>query len=96
MRSRLTTQWGQRSIRKHRKWVGPSEVGARVQRDIEDWGINHDITPPSKVQCPNVQCWLRVRTLRVGAVEFGNESLGALYIADGTSFVFFNAIALPA
>ena len=43
MRSRLTTQWGRRSIRKRRKWVRSSEVGARVQRDMENWGINHDM-----------------------------------------------------
>ena len=90
------TQWGRRSIQKRQKWVGPSEVGARVRRDMEDQGINHDITPPSKVQRPDAQCWLRVRSLRVGAVEFGDELLGALYIADGAPFVFFNTIALPA
>ena len=50
---------------------------------MEDWGMNHDITPPSKVQRPDARCWLRVRSLRVGAVEFGDELLGALYIADG-------------
>ena len=32
----------------------------------------------------------------MGAVEFGNELLGALYIADRVPFVFFNTIALPA
>ena len=32
----------------------------------------------------------------MGAVEFGNELLGALYIVDGVPFVFFNTIALPA
>ena len=85
MRSRPTTQWGQRSIRKRRKWVGLSEVGAKVRRDMEDWGINHDITPPSKVQRPDAQCWLRARSLRVGAVEFGNELLGALYIEFSSS-----------
>ena len=95
MRSRPTTQWGRRSIRKHRKWVRPSEVGARVQRDMEDQGINHDITPPSKVQRPDARCWLRARSLRVGVVEFGDELLGALYIADRVPFVFFNTIALP-
>ena len=71
------------------------EVGARVWRDMEDWGINHDITPPSKVQRPDARCWLRARSLRVGAVEFGDELLGALYITDGVPFVFFNTIALP-
>ena len=45
---------------------------------------------------PNAQCWLRARSLQVGAVEFGDKLLGALYIADGAPFVFFNAIALPA
>ena len=28
-------------------------------------------------------------------MEFGDELLGALYIADGVPFVFFNTIALP-
>ena len=69
---------------------------ARLQRDMEDRGMNHDITPPSKVQCPDAQCWLRARSLRVGVVEFGDKLLGALYITDGVPFVFFNAIALPA
>ena len=32
----------------------------------------------------------------MGAVEFSNELLGALYIADGVPFIFFNTIALPA
>ena len=32
----------------------------------------------------------------MGAVEFGDELLGALYITDGAPFVFFNTIALPA
>ena len=67
----------------------------RLWRDMENWGMNHDITPPSKVQCPNAQCWLRVRSLWVGAVEFGNKLLGALYITDRAPFVFFNTIALP-
>ena len=49
----------------------------RLWRDMEDWGTNHDITPPSKVQHPNARCWLRARSLQVGAVEFGNELLGA-------------------
>ena len=31
----------------------------------------------------------------VGAVEFGDELLGALYIVDVAPFLFFNAIALP-
>ena len=51
--------------------------------------------PPSKVQHPNARCWLRVRSLWVGVVEFGNKLFGALYIADGAPFVFFNTIALP-
>ena len=96
MRSRPMTQWGRRSIQKHWKWVRLSEVGVRVWRDMEDQGINHDITPLSKVQHPDARCWLRVRSLRVGVVEFGDELLGALYIADGMPFVFFNTIALPA
>ena len=73
-----------------------SEVEVRLRRDMEDRGMNHDITPPSKVQCPNAQCWLRVRSLQVGAVEFSDELLGALYIVNGVPFVFFNPIALPA
>ena len=32
----------------------------------------------------------------MGVVEFGDELLGALYIADMAPFVFFNTIALPA
>ena len=62
---------------------------------MEDQGTNHDITPPSKVQCPDALCWLRARSLQVGAVEFGDELLGALYIVGGVPFIFFNAIALP-
>ena len=50
MRSRLTTQLGWRSIQKHWKWVEPSEAEARLWRDMEDGGMNHDITPPSKMQ----------------------------------------------
>ena len=92
---RLTTQLGWRLIQTHWRWAEASEVEARLQRDMEDQGMNHDITPPSKVQCPNARCWLRVRSLRVGAVEFGNELLGALYIANGVPFVLFNPIALP-
>ena len=89
------TQLGQRLIRKRQRWVEPSEVEARLQRGMEDWGMNHDITPPSKVQCPNAQCWLRVRSLWVGAVEFSNKLLGTLHIVDREPFIFFNAIALP-
>ena len=73
-----------------------SEMEVRLRRDMEDWGTNHDINPPSKVWCPNARCWLRARSLWVGVVEFSNELLGALYIADGAPFVFFNTIALPA
>ena len=58
--------------------------------------MNHDITPPSKVQRPDARYWLRARSLWVGAVEFGDKLLGALYITNGVPFVFFNAIALPA
>ena len=72
-----------------------SEVEARLQKDMED-GTNHDITPPSKVQRPDARCWLRVRSLWVGAVEFSDELLGALYIMGRAPFVFFNTIALPA
>ena len=32
----------------------------------------------------------------MGAVEFSDELLGALYIVDRVPFVFFNTIALPA
>ena len=67
----------------------------RLQKDMGNQEMNHDITPPSKVQCPDARCWLRVRSLQVGAVEFGDELLGALYIADGAPLVFFNTIALP-
>ena len=65
-------------------------------KGMEGRGTNHDITPPSKLQRPDARCWLRARSLQVGAVEFGDELLGALYIADGVPFVFFNTIALPA
>ena len=68
----------------------------RLRRDMEDQGTNHDITLPSKVQRPDARCWLRARSLQVGAVAFGDELLGALYITDGVPFIFFNAIALPA
>ena len=67
---------------------------ARLWKVMENQGMNHDITPPSKVQCPDAQCWLRARW--VGAVEFSNELLGALYIVDRVPFIFFNTIALPA
>ena len=57
MRSRLTTQWGRRLIQKYRKWVGPLEVGARVWRDMEDWGINHDKGSVSEgMLVPEKQC----------------------------------------
>ena len=72
------------------------EVEARLQKNMESQGMNHDITPPSKVQRPNAWHWLRVRSLQVSVVELGSELLGALYITDGTPFVFFNTIALPA
>ena len=87
---------GQRLIQTHWRWAKALEVETRLQRDMEDRGTNHDITPPSEVQRPDAQCWLRVRSLRVGAVEFGDELLGALYITNGAPFVFFNPIALPA
>ena len=93
MRNGLTTQLGWRPIQKLQKRVKPSEVEVRLWKVMETQGTNHDITPPSKVQCPNAQCWLRVRSLRVGVVEFGNKLLGALYIMDGAPFVFFNTIA---
>ena len=90
------TQLGRRLIRTRRRWAELSEVEARLRRDMEDQGTNHDITPPSKVQRPDARCWIRARSLRVGAVEFGDELLGALYIANRAPFVFFNPIALPA
>ena len=96
MRSRLTTQVGWRLIRKVQKQAEPSEVEARLQRDMESQGTNHDITPPSKVQHPDAQCWLRMRSLWVSAVEFGDELFGALDIMDRVPFVFFNTITLPA
>ena len=86
---------GWRLIQKRRRWVELSEVEVRLWGDMKDWGMNHDITPPSKVQRPDAQCWLRARSLWVGVVEFSNELLGALYIAGRAPFVFFNTIALP-
>ena len=71
------------------------EVEARLWKVMESQGTNHDITPPSKVQHPNARCRLRVRSLQVGVVEFGDKLLGALYITDGAPLVF-NTIALPA
>ena len=68
---------------------------ARLWKVMENHRTNHDIIPPSKVQCPDAQCWLRARSLWVGVVEFSNELLGALYIMDGVPFIFFNTIALP-
>ena len=44
MRRRLTTQLGQRLIRKCQRWVKLSEVEVRLQRDMEDWGTNYDST----------------------------------------------------
>ena len=40
--------------------------------------------------------YVRARSLWVCAVEFGNKLFGALYIADGVPFIFFNTITLPA
>ena len=69
----------------------------RLWKDMESQGMNHDITPPpSKVQSPNAQCWSRVRSLQVSAVEFGDKLLGALYIIGRAPLVFFNTITLPA
>ena len=42
MRRRLTTQLGWRLVRKCQRWVELSEVEARLWRDMEDWGTNHD------------------------------------------------------
>ena len=33
---------GQRLIQKRQRWVEPSEVEARLWRDMEDWGMNQD------------------------------------------------------
>ena len=90
------TQVGQRPIQNVQKRVKLLEMEARLQKVMKSWGTNHDITPPSKVQCPKAQCWLRVRSLWVSGMEFGGELLGALYITDGVQFIFFNTIALPA
>ena len=46
------TQWGRRLIRKHQKWVKPSEVEVRVQRDMEDRGANHDSGHPEEECTP--------------------------------------------
>ena len=86
---------GWRPIQKLWKWVKPSEVEAWLQKVMESQETNHDITPPSKAQHPDAWHWLGVRTLWVGAVEFGDKLLGALYIMDGAPFIFFNTIALP-
>ena len=48
MRSRPMTQVGWRPIRKVWKQAELSEVEARLQKDMESRGINHDITPPFK------------------------------------------------
>ena len=68
----------------------------KFQRDMESQATNHDITPPSKVQFPNAQCWLRMRGLWVSAVEFGDELFGALDLTDRAPFIFFDTITLPA
>ena len=95
MRSRLTTQVGQRLIQNIQRWAEPEEE-VRLRKDMESQGTNHDITPPSKVQHPNAQSWLRARSLWVSVVEFSDKLLGALYITDRAPFIFFNTIALPA
>ena len=81
---------------KVQKQVELSEVEAWLRKTMVSRGTNHDITPPSKVQHPDAQCWLRARSLRVSVVEFDDKSLGALYITDRAPFIFFNTIALPA
>ena len=43
MRSRLMTQLGWRPIQKCQKWVKPLEVEARLQKDMGNQGMNHDI-----------------------------------------------------
>ena len=95
MRSRLMTQVGQRPMWNIQKLAKPWEEEVRLPKDMESQGTNHDITPPSKVQCPNAWCWLRVRSLWVSAVEFGDELLGALYIMGRVPLVSFNTITLP-
>ena len=60
MRSRLMTQWGRRSIQKHRKWVEPLEVDVRVWRDMEDQGTNHDRWSP-KVRYVRPESGIEVR-----------------------------------
>ena len=89
------TQVSWRSIQKVRKQAESSEVEARLQRDMKSWGTNHDITPPSKVQCPDAQCRLRMRSLWVSVVEFGDKLFGALGIMDGAPFIFFDTITIP-
>ena len=42
MRSRPTTQVGWRPIQKVQKWAKPLEVEAKLQKDMESWGTNHD------------------------------------------------------
>ena len=49
MRSRPTTQVGLRLIQKVQKQAKPLDTEVRLWKDMESWGINHDITPPSKV-----------------------------------------------
>ena len=46
--------------------------------------MNYDITPPSKVQCPDAQ-WSQSRTgcLWVSVMEFSDKSFGALDIFGG-------------
>ena len=56
MRSGPMTQWGQRSIRKRRKWVEPSEAGARVQSDMEGRGTNHDTPLPFTLSQATLPC----------------------------------------
>ena len=48
------TQASQRLIRKVRKQAELEEEEARLQKDMEIWGTNHDITPPFKSTAP--QC----------------------------------------
>ena len=54
------------------------------------------MTSPPLQRCSVLMHVFKTRSLQVGAVEFGDKLLGALYIVDGAPFIFFNAIALPA
>ena len=64
---------------------------------MESQGMNHDITPPSKVQCPDAQQgWIKTGCLRVSMMELGDESFGALDVSGWAPFIFFDTITFPA